>query len=89
MVQSAYDLHHINVSPTWALNRQLVALNILPPDPAQGDDEKELSVSDVKVGASSRCESCGHCKRRPWWSIQFTYLESNFVYAVLFTCVCP
>jgi hypothetical protein len=52
MVQSAYDLHHINVAPTWELNRQLVALNILPPDPAQGDDEKELSVSDVKVGGA-------------------------------------
>jgi|AntAceMinimDraft_5_1070358.scaffolds.fasta_scaffold246405_1 hypothetical protein len=49
MVQTAYDLHHVNTAPTWELNRQLVALNILPPDPDQGDAEHQLSAADFKV----------------------------------------
>lgn len=49
MVQTAYDLHHVNSAPTWELHRQLVALNILPPEPAQGDEEHALSPADCKV----------------------------------------
>eukprot|EP00613_Pedinella_sp_CCMP2098_P055393 CAMPEP_0171890030 /NCGR_PEP_ID=MMETSP0992-20121227/43952_1 /TAXON_ID=483369 /ORGANISM="non described non described, Strain CCMP2098" /LENGTH=899 /DNA_ID=CAMNT_0012517199 /DNA_START=93 /DNA_END=2792 /DNA_ORIENTATION=+ len=49
MVQTAYDLHHVNTAPMWELKRELVALNVLPPDEDQGDEEHELSASDDRM----------------------------------------
>lgn len=46
MVQTAFDLHHINTVPTWELRRQLVCLDLLRPD-----YDTTLSQADEKVGS--------------------------------------
>jgi hypothetical protein len=46
MVQTCYDLHHVNTVPICELHPQLVKLKILPPEQDQEDEERELSEGD-------------------------------------------
>ena len=46
MVQTAYDLDHLNSLPTWELQSQMLSLDILPAEEGQGSEEAALNEGD-------------------------------------------
>lgn len=46
MVQTAYDLDHLNTLPTWELQSQMLSLDILPAEEGQGTEDAELNEAD-------------------------------------------